>query len=182
MVAASLHQAIADELPARLEFYESWLKPESLREGRLGVAPFGAALSFLRSEGGAYDRIVERAGTYAADWTVLGLPALQRGLLHRAPSWVRRRLVLDVAHDLVRRSFPEARAGGRWRKGVGQIEIRGSVFCGVRQAAPGPLCGFYAATVKSLLTAFGLAVEVRVDRCRAVDRNRTCLMTLKLDD
>ena len=54
LLVASLHQAIADLLPARLEFYEAWLNPVGLREGRIGLAPLAAVLSFLRQEGDAY--------------------------------------------------------------------------------------------------------------------------------
>ena len=52
LVIAALHQAIAEALPLRLEFYENWLKPLGLlKEGKhIGPAPFSAALSFLRRE------------------------------------------------------------------------------------------------------------------------------------
>ena len=39
-----------------------------------GLAPLYAVLSFLRREGGAYEMITERAGEYAAEWTVEALP------------------------------------------------------------------------------------------------------------
>ena len=35
LLVASLHQAIADLLPTRLEFYEAWLNPAGLRDGRI---------------------------------------------------------------------------------------------------------------------------------------------------
>ena len=41
LLVASLHQAIADLLPTRLEFYEAWLTPGGLREGRIGLADEG---------------------------------------------------------------------------------------------------------------------------------------------
>ena len=41
-----------------------------MRDGRIGLAPLGAVLSFLhREEAPANDQIVARAGRYAADWT-----------------------------------------------------------------------------------------------------------------
>jgi hypothetical protein len=76
VLVASLHQAIADVLPFRLEFYENWLNPNGLREGTIGLAPLSAVLSFLRAEGRAYDEISTKAGEYAAEWTVRGLPAM----------------------------------------------------------------------------------------------------------
>ena len=51
VLVASLHQAIADLLPTRLEFYENWLNVNGLREGTIGLAPLSAVLSFLRTEG-----------------------------------------------------------------------------------------------------------------------------------
>ena len=51
VLVASLHQAIADLLPKRLEFYENWLNVSGLREGTIGLAPLSAVLSFLRTEG-----------------------------------------------------------------------------------------------------------------------------------
>ena len=71
---ASLHQGIADLLPTRLEFYESWLNPSGLRDGRIGLAPLAAVLSFLRQEGEPYRLIVGRAGEYTAEWTVADMP------------------------------------------------------------------------------------------------------------
>ena len=38
LLIASLHQGIADVAPARLEFYENWLSPTGLRDGRMGLA------------------------------------------------------------------------------------------------------------------------------------------------
>ena len=64
VLVASLHQAIADVLPERLEFYENWLSSSGLREGTIGLAPLSAVLSFLRGEGAAlYDQVTRRAGS-----------------------------------------------------------------------------------------------------------------------
>ena len=51
MLVASLHQGISDLIPTRLEFYENWLNPTGMRDGRIGLAPLAAVLSFLRQEG-----------------------------------------------------------------------------------------------------------------------------------
>ena len=66
LLVASLHQGIADLLPTRLEFYEAWLNPSGLRDGRIGLAPLAAVLSFLRQEGEPYRLIAGRAGEYTA--------------------------------------------------------------------------------------------------------------------
>src|SRR6266508_6162487 len=92
LLVASLHQGIADLLPTRLEFYESWLNPAGLREGRIGLAPLNAALSFLRLEGEPYRLVAARAGEYTAEWTVAALPPIQRTMLRALPTGVRLRL------------------------------------------------------------------------------------------
>ena len=58
VLVASLHQAIADLLPGRLEFYENWLNPTGLRNGTIGLAPLHAVLSFLRQDDHVYPRVV----------------------------------------------------------------------------------------------------------------------------
>ena len=71
ILVASMHQAIAELLPSRIEFYETWLTSTGLREGSIGVGPLSAVLSFLRLEAGsAYNQTTTRAGEYAGEWTV----------------------------------------------------------------------------------------------------------------
>src|SRR6476661_2941855 len=96
VLVASLHQGIADVLPQRLNFYESWLDAEGLREGTIGLAPLYAVLSFLRQEGPAYDIITARAGEYAAEWTVQSLSGAQRTAIKASPRWLRKRILLRI--------------------------------------------------------------------------------------
>src|ERR687892_2919158 len=93
LLVASLHQGIADLLPSRLEFYEAWLNPSGLRDGKIGLAPLAAVLSFLRQEGEPYWLITARAGEYSAEWTVASLPPMQRTMIRAAPEPLRLRLV-----------------------------------------------------------------------------------------
>ncbi len=86
VLVASLHQAIGDVLPDRLEFYENWLTVPGLREGTIGLAPLSAVLSFLRLEGEAYHRTTARAGEYAAEWTVSNMSAFERRLIGALPA------------------------------------------------------------------------------------------------
>ena len=97
VLVASLHQAIADVVPDRLEFYEHWLKPAGLREGTIGLGPLYAVLSFLRTEGDAYNQITARAGQYAAEWTVGGIPAFERRVVRALPVPIRARIALRTA-------------------------------------------------------------------------------------
>src|SRR5215213_3023399 len=95
VLVASLHQGIADIRPMRLGFYENWLSVEGLREGTIGLGPLSAVLSFLRQEGDeTYQTITTRAGEYAAEWTVQGMPPAERALVKAMPHWLRQRMVL----------------------------------------------------------------------------------------
>src|SRR6187549_3075442 len=97
LLVASLHQGIADLLPMRLEFYEAWLHPSGLREGRIGLAPMAAVLSFLRLEGAPYHLIAARAGEYTAEWSFGEMSPLRKRFINATPPALRKRLVIGVA-------------------------------------------------------------------------------------
>jgi hypothetical protein len=177
LLVASLHQGIADLLPTRLEFYEAWLNPAGLRDGRIGLAPLAAVLSFLRLEGEPYRLIAGRAGEYTAEWTVADLPGFQRALIRAAPTGVRVHLVMRLARKMIRTTYKGSRAIVRWRKGMGAIDIRGSIFCEVRDRTEQPLCEFYASAIRRLMYLFDLDVEVGTEQCRATGAGQ-CLMSV----
>ena len=179
LLVASLHQGIADLLPTRLEFYESWLHPSGLREGRIGLAPLAAVLSFLRQEGEAYRLVAGRAGEYSAEWTVAELPAFERTCVRAMPDAIRLRLVTRIARRMIRQTYGGSRAMVRWRKGRGSFDIRGSIFCEVRDATEQPLCEFYAAAIRRLMHLFNIRVDVDTDRCRATGGGH-CLMSVQV--
>ena len=170
MLVASLHQAIAERLPMRLGFYESFLNPEGLRDGTIGVAPLMGVLSFLRQEGAAYEVIVQSAGEYAADWTVASLSPVRRNLISAMPAWLRARLVMGLAADLVRASREKSRVRWRLRRGTGRVQLHESIFCTVRDPVALPLCGFYLAVYRRMLALFHLPLAPQVEQCRGVDR------------
>ena len=177
LLVASLHQGIADLLPTRLEFYEAWINPAGLRDGRIGLAPFAAVLSFLRQEGEPYRLVAARAGEYTAEWTIADLPAFRRAFIRAAPPGLRVRLVMRVARTMIRRTYRGSRAIVRWRKGRGAVDIRGSIFCEVRDKVEQPLCEFYASAIRRLMYLFNLDVEVSTEYCRATGAEQ-CLMTV----
>jgi hypothetical protein len=176
VLIASLHQAIADILPDRLEFYENWLSPEGLREGTIGLAPLLAVLSFLRGEGAAYGEVTTRAGTYAAEWTVNALPGMERRLIGLLPSAIRQRAALRTARELVRTTYPGSRAVIQIRRDTATVDLRGSLFCEVRTVSPHPLCGFYAAAISRVLQLSSIAAEVQITDCRSAGTQRDCAM------
>ena len=177
ILVASLHQAIADLMPTRLEFYENWLNPDGLREGRIGIAPLQAVLSFLRREGAAYDLVTRRAGEYAAEWTIQAMPALKVAFIKSAPAWLRIHLALRAARQLVRSSYRGSRALSRVRHGVAKVDVRASIFCAVREPVPEPLCVFYAAAFTRLLALLDLRVRTEVVACRGTGEAR-CVLKL----
>ncbi len=177
LLVASLHQAIADLLPTRLEFYESWINPAGLRDGRIGLAPLAAVLSFLRQEGEPYQIITARAGEYAAEWTFAELSSFERLIMRVAPRAVRLRLGTHVVRKIVRNTYGGSRAIVRWKKALGTIAIRDSVFCGIRDRADQPLCAFYASAARRLMDLFDLDVEVGTAKCRATGEDR-CVVSL----
>jgi hypothetical protein len=179
LLVASLHQGIADLLPSRLEFYESWLNPRGLRDGRIGLAPLAAVLSFLRQEGEPYRLIVVRAGEYTAEWTVAELAPMRRALMRGAPRNLRLWMVSRVARQMVRRTYAGSRAIVRWRQGTGAFDIRGSIFCEVRDRVEDPLCEFYAAAVRKLMALFSLDAAVDITACRATGKEQ-CVLSVTL--
>jgi hypothetical protein len=177
LLVASLHQAIADLLPTRLEFYEAWLNPTGLRDGRIGLAPLAAVLSFLRLEGEQYQLVAARAGEYTAEWWVADMPAFKRTIVRAMPPGLRVHLVMRLARTMVRRTYRGSRAVVRWRKGQGAVDLRGSIFCEVRDRVEAPLCEFYASALRRLLLLFSLDAEVGLERCRATGAGQ-CLMVI----
>ena len=180
-LVASLHQGIADTLPQRLSFYESWLHAEGLRDGTIGLAPLYAVLSFLRQEGAPYDTITRSAGEYAAEWTVESMGPFERRVIRSAPAWLRPRLVLRLAKRLVQDSFHSGRLSFRLRKGIANVELRESPFCNVREPVPNSLCGFYVAALNRLCKLFDVASRIDVVSCRGTGE-RACLMTMTIGD
>ena len=179
LLVASLHQGIADLLPTRLEFYEAWLNPVGLRDGRIGLAPLAAVLSFLRQEGEPYQLIAARAGEYTAEWTVADMAAMERAMIRAAPPGLRTWLVMRLARKMIRNTYKGSRAIVRWHKGEGAIDIRGSIFCEVRDRVEHPQCEFYASAIRRLLYLFSLDADVGITQCRAAGAGQ-CLMSVNV--
>lgn len=168
LLIASLHQGIADVLPARLPFYENWLTPPGLREGKFGLGPLHAVLSFLRLEGqAAYDQTMSKAGRYTADWAYLELGSFERAVMRSLPTKMRARCALHLSRRLVRQTFRGSRTKVRLRNGVGSLEIRGSIFCELRETGDSPRCVFYSAAVEQFVRQFDLDAKVHVSQCKA---------------
>ena len=178
VLVASLHQAIADTLPMRLSFYESWLTAEGLRDGTIGLAPLYAVLSFLRQEGDAYDVVTAKAGSYAVEWTVASMPAMRRRWIRVLPKFLRRRVLLRRASAIVRSSFEGHRVEWRMRKGTARVRVRASVFCDVREPVARPLCAFNSAIFEHMARLSAQPATVSISSCRGVGA-ATCEMHVR---
>ena len=168
VVVASLHEALAHQLPLRIEFYETYLRPMGMRAGTIGAASFTAALSFLRREpDGAYDPVVQQAGALAAEWTFANVPALRRTLWSRFPLGVRRRWALRLTARLVDGTMRGARGRILGPRSSPKLAITGSPFCDLRQHADTPMCGFYAAAMRYFFETLDVPSGVDVVACHA---------------
>ena len=181
ILVASLHQAIAERLPMRLEFYENWLSAGGLKEGVMPRAPMTAVLSFLRREGDDYDRVMTHAGTCAGDWLVDEISPFQRRLKLALPGPFRARAALRLCRSLVGREYPPSRTAARMRRGGATVEVTGSPFCDVREAGRVPLCGFYAAAFAAIFERFAVPARAQVDSCRGTGA-AGCRVSVVLQD
>jgi hypothetical protein len=179
ILVAALHQGIADLLPSRLEFYENWFSPIGLRTGRVGLAPVMAVLSFLRREGDAYDRINARAGRYAADWVVDDLSTVRHAVCRALPRRLRARAALAIGRRLVHETYTGSRAVVRIHAGGATVDIRSSIFCGVREPVATPLCGFYKAAFAQVLARFELPAALEITSCRGTGHGN-CFVAIAL--
>jgi len=163
LLISSLHQGIADVSPNRLEFYENWLSPAGMRDGRIGLAPLGAVLSFLhREEPPANAQIVARAGRYAADWTFQDLSGLRRWYLRRLPTTMRARAALALGKRLVVATVRQSKVKTRFDGTSAGIDINSALFDQLRDPATIPMRAFYASAIGRLLAHCAVDADVIV--------------------
>ena len=179
MLVASLHQGIADLIPSRLEFYENWLNPRGMRDGRIGLAPLAAVLSFLRQEGEPYTLVTQRAGQYAAQWTFDNLMPLQRAVIRALPVMLRARMAMRLATKVVQGSYQGSRGTATLRGGQGTLALRNSVFCTVREPFAWPLCVFYSAALSHLFALCDVSGDVRVTACQGIG-DKSCMIAVSV--
>lgn len=163
LLISSLHQGIADVSPNRLEFYENWLSPAGMRDGRIGLAPLGAVLSFLhREDAPANEAIVARAGRYAADWTFADLSGFRRWYICRLPMPLRARAALGVGKRMVFATVRQSKVRTRVRGTSAAIDINSALFDQLRDPATIPMRAFYASAVDRLLQHCAVDAEVSI--------------------
>jgi len=124
--------------------------------------------------------ITQRAGEYAAAWTYENVPTYERRFVRALPAGLRARAALRTARALVRATYPSSRAITKMKRGVITVDLRGSLFCEVREASMEPLCGFYAAAIGGVLRLFDVTADARVSECRAAaaGASRGCVLSV----
>jgi hypothetical protein len=167
ILVASLHQSIGDSLPTRLEYYEHWLTPMGLRDGRIGRAPLGAVLSFLRQEGPlVYDRVMTGAGHCSAEW-YHARGGVMSWLVRMLPVRLRARLALRQTRRLLRSAFTPAHVRVSTGRGVGAVTVTSGILCDVRERWAWPTCRYYAAAIERSLALQGVPAAVAIESCQA---------------
>jgi hypothetical protein len=163
LLIASLHQGIADVAPTRLDFYENWLSPTGLRDGRMGLAPLGAVLSFLHREPPPADHdIPDHAGTCAAEWCHDGVSGLRKGMTRRLPIGWRTRSGLKLGRALALETISQSKVTWRLRRGRATVEIRSPIFQYLRHPSSEPMRRFYASAFRECLRLCDVDATVRV--------------------
>jgi hypothetical protein len=174
-LATSLRHGIADLMPSRLGFHESWLNPDGLRLATVGVAPLKAVRNFLRREAEPPSRVMERAGAHAAGWLFaarwLRLSAVSRQL----PPELRIRIALGTSRRLIRACHRGSEGTVSVRSGRGVLEIDRSVFYAVRERVAASLCGFHAALIVGVFQPYGVSCGLGMATCRATGA-RACAL------
>ena len=180
LLPASLHQAIAELLPLRLEFYENWLRPLDLFRGTVGLSQVSAVLSFLRKEEHNYDLVTCRAGEHAAQSFIEEVSAFTCFVACMLPVRWRVRVALRLCSSLVRRIDNRSRTVTRVRRGSVIFEIHGSPFCNVRGVVERPRCVFYVGVLERVMNFLNVSAKVQVDGCCARG-DEVCRMSLVAD-
>ena len=153
--------------PSRLDFYENWLSPTGMRDGRIGLAPLGAVLSFVhREEAPANKEIVASAGRYAADWTFADVSALRRWYIRKLPTSMRARAALSLGRKLVLATVRQSRIKTRLNGADGEVDITSALFDQLRDPATIPMRAFYAAALARLLAHCAVDADVGVSDAR----------------
>ena len=180
VLLAGLHQAIAEILPVRLEFYETWLKPSDLHQQTIGLSALLAVLSFLRREDDAYGIVLARAGHYAAMWSFEELGGMRRAFVRALPRRMRVRATSRLMRETLRGLYPESRVEIAWRGSTLFVDLQGSPFCMAPEPTYQSVCGFYAGAIVAFFRLFNLDAAVRVSRCRAPGATN-CLLLVLID-
>ncbi len=78
----------------------------------------------------------------------------------------------------MRSTYPGSRAIVKLKRGTASIDLRGSLFCEVRETSVLPLCGFYVSAIARVFFLFAIRADARVTECRAAGNRKGCLLSV----
>ena len=169
LLISSLHQGIADVSPTRLDFYENWLSPTGLRDGRMGLAPLGAVLSFLHREEPPANRVIPaHAGALRRRVDMCRAPRVPKRVTKRLPLSMRTRAALGLGRTLVNETISQSKVKTRMKNGEGVVEIRSPLFEYLREPSSAPMRRFYAAAYAEFFRFCEVEATINVDAASAV--------------
>jgi hypothetical protein len=180
VLPASLHHAVAVRLPARLDFYEDWLKPSSLVHGSVPPSAVLAVLSFLRQEVDRGRAVTVLAGAAAAEWTFDQQPAWRRLWWRCLPVRARARRAIGLLRDLMRSTSETCRVRGRLSAGLARLDVVDSLFCDSKRVSDVPDCWFAAGAARRFLERVRVHAQVDIDACRSMGQTAGCVLVVEL--
>jgi bacteriochlorophyll 4-vinyl reductase len=170
---ASLHKALEDLAPEKVEVFEGWFDPFD-RKARIHIAPVLGAVSYLRRETELYSRIMERAGRYASQWGYLDRSLLERRLLMTLPLALRGGLVGYILRSGLAQVHRDVRLRVLKDPERLVVDVDSSLFCRMGGPADGPVCVYYAALFAGLLDRTGLARPPVIETACHAQGSRSC--------
>ena len=181
VLVASLHQGIADILPDAPGVLRELAEPRGLapRDDRPGAAARGAQLPPAGRGGLPPDHAARRASTPPSGRSRRRVTS-RRSFTRRLPRGPRSRAVLRLACRTVRQTYVGTRAIVRLRRGEGTVDLRGSLFCGIRDSSRrAALRLLRAPALSRFFELYSLPAAVRLGECRATG-DRSCILAVSL--
>jgi hypothetical protein len=146
---ASLHKALEDLAPERLEIFKKWFDPAD-RRPQFHIATVIGAIGYLRRSPDLYHKVMEKAGHYASQWSCLDLPRIERKFRFRLP-FGRDRLV----KHLLQRGLKSIHRDGELETARDGdklvVTVSNSLFCRTEKNGGEPTCEYYSALFAGLL-------------------------------
>jgi predicted hydrocarbon binding protein len=88
-------------------------------------------------------------------------------------------MVMRVTRAMIRSTYRGSSGIVRWRNARGAIDIRGSLFCEVRDPVNHPLCEYYASAIRRVMRLFAVDVDIATEQCRATGAGH-CVMVVSV--
>lgn len=146
---ASLHKALEELAPERLEIFEKWFDPAD-RRAQFHIASVIGAIGYLRRSPDLYHKVMEMAGRYASQWSCLDLPQIKRKIRFRLP-FGRDRLVKHLLQSGLKSIHRDAELETARDGDKLVVTVSNSLFCRTELNGGEPTCEYYSALFAGLL-------------------------------